>query len=100
MSPAWLRREASGNIVLGLHIQPGAKKTEIAGLHGDTLKIRLAAPPVDGKANECLIAFLAAELEVPRAQVELASGAASRRKRLRINGASAEAIARFLTRMA
>lgn len=98
MNPAWLRREASGNIVLSLHIQPGAKKTEIAGLHGDTLKIRLAAPPVDGKANECLIAFLAEELEVPRAQVGLASGATSRRKRLQISGASAEAIARFLTK--
>jgi uncharacterized protein (TIGR00251 family) len=96
MSPAWLRREASGNIVLGLHIQPGAKKTEIAGLHGDTLKIRLAAPPVDGKANECLIAFLAEELAVPRAQVELASGATSRRKWLRVKGASEEAIARLI----
>lgn len=98
MNPAWLRREAAGCLTLSLHIQPGAKKTEIAGLHGDTLKIRLAAPPVDGKANECLVAFLAKELEVPQAQVELASGATSRRKRLRIIGASAEAIARFLTR--
>jgi len=99
MNPVWFRREAAGSLTLSLHIQPGAKKTEIAGLHGDALKIRLAAPPVDGKANECLIAYLAKELEVPRAQVELASGASSRRKRLRINGASAEAIARFLTRM-
>ncbi len=99
MNPVWFRREAAGILTLSLHIQPGAKKTEIAGLHGDALKIRLAAPPVDGKANECLIAYLAKELEVPRAQVELASGASSRRKRLRINGASAEAIARFLTRM-
>ncbi len=98
MKPAWLRREAAGCLTLSLHIQPGAKKTEIAGLHGNTLKIRLAAPPVDGKANECLVAFLAKELEVPQAQVELASGATSRRKRLRIIGASAEAIARFLTR--
>jgi uncharacterized protein (TIGR00251 family) len=100
MNPAWFRREAAGSFTLSLHIQPGAKKTEIIGLHGDALKIRLAAPPMDGKANECLIAFLAEELGVPRAQVELASGASSRRKRLRINGASAEAIARFLTRMA
>ena len=98
MNPAWFRREAAGCLTLSLHIQPGAKKTEIAGLHGDTLKIRLAAPPVDGKANECLVAFLAKELEVPQAQVELASGATSRRKRLLIIGASAEAIARFLTR--
>lgn len=96
MSPAWLRREASGNIVLSLHIQPGAKRTEIAGLHGEALKIRLAAPPVDGKANECLIAFLAEQLAVPRAQVGLIGGAASRRKRLRVKGASEEVIARLI----
>ena len=96
MNPAWFRRETAGSLTLSLHIQPGAKKTEIAGLHGDTLKIRLAAPPVDGKANECLVAFLAKELEVPQAQVELASGATSRRKRLRVKGASEEAIARLI----
>ncbi len=96
MNPTWFRREATGCLTLSLHIQPGAKKTEIAGLHGDALKIRLAAPPVDGKANECLVAFLAKELEVPQAQVELASGATSRRKRLRVKGASEEAIARLI----
>ena len=47
----WYRVAADGHITLTLHIQPGAKKTEFAGLHGDALKIRLAAPPVDGKAN-------------------------------------------------
>lgn len=96
MSPAWLRREASGNVVLGLHIQPGAKKTEIAGLHGGALKIRLAAAPVEGKANASLIAFLAEQLGVPRAQVDLIGGEASRRKRLRVKGASEEAIARLI----
>ena len=55
----WLRIAADGRITLTLHIQPGAKKTEFAGLHGDALKIRLAAPPVDGKANEALIKFVA-----------------------------------------
>lgn len=98
MTTPWLRREASGSLVLSLHVQPGARKTEIAGLHGDALKIRLAAPPADGKANECLIAFLAEQLEVPRARVELIGGATSRQKRLRISGASAEAIAGFLSR--
>lgn len=90
--PAWLRRETSGDIVLTLHIQPGAKKTEIAGLHGEALKIRLVAPPVDGKANDCLIAFLAEALDVPRAQVELISGHGSRQKRVRVRGATPQAV--------
>ncbi|MBI4989276.1 MAG: YggU family protein [Rhodocyclales bacterium] len=96
MTACWLRREASGSLVLSLHVQPGAKKTEIVGLHGEALKIRLAAPPVDGKANESLVEFLAEQLEVPRAQVELIGGATSRQKRLRVRGASDEAIARLL----
>lgn len=90
---SWLRADGDG-VVLTLHIQPGAKKTEVAGLHGDALKIRLAAPPVDGKANEALIAFLAKALGVPKANVELVSGQTSRAKRLRVAGvapAAAEA---------
>lgn len=75
----WLR-ENGGASVLTLHIQPGAKKTEIAGLHGDALKIRLAAPPVDGKANAALIDFVATCLGLPKSAVELRSGLSSRRK--------------------
>lgn len=81
----WLRADAGG-VVLSLHIQPGAKRTETAGLHGDALKIRLAAPPVDGKANEALIAYLAKRLDVPKSRVELISGQTSRAKRVRIDG--------------
>ena len=65
-------------------MQPGAKRTEIAGSHGDALKIRLAAPPVDGRANEALLAFLAEAFGVPARQVTLLSGATGRRKRVRI----------------
>jgi uncharacterized protein (TIGR00251 family) len=97
MTAAWVRQDASGSLTLRLHIQPGARKTEIVGSHGEALKIRLAAPPVDGKANAALIAFLAGELGVPKAQVELVGGASSRGKLLRVSGASAEAIARFLS---
>ena len=98
MRPGWYRQETSGDLVFNLHIQPGAKKTEIVGLHGDALKIRLAAAPVDGKANASLAAYLAKQLDVPRSQVELISGAASRKKRLRVKGAAARALAEFLSR--
>lgn len=87
---SWLRADGDG-VMLTLHIQPGAKKTEVAGLHGDALKIRLAAPPVDGKANEALVAFVAKTLGVPKANVELVSGQTSRAKRLRVAGVAAAA---------
>ncbi|MEN9480418.1 MAG: hypothetical protein RLZZ298_1813 [Pseudomonadota bacterium] len=91
----WLRVAADGRITLTLHIQPGAKKTEFAGLHGDALKIRLAAPPVDGKANEALIKFVAETLKLPKSAVTLKSGQTSRRKVLEVIGAEARAIAGF-----
>jgi uncharacterized protein (TIGR00251 family) len=90
---SWLRADGDG-VVLTLHIQPGAKRTECAGLHGEALKIRLAAPPVDGKANEALVAFLAKALGVPKSRVELVSGEASRAKRVRVAGVDAELVRR------
>lgn len=72
--------------LLSLHIQPGARKTEIAGLYDGALKLRLAAPPVDGKANEALLHYLAERLGLPRRALELKSGATSRRKLVRVNG--------------
>lgn len=90
----WFRVASDGRITLTLHIQPGAKKTEFAGLHGDALKIRLAAPPVDGKANEALIKFVAGVLRLPKSAVNLKSGQTSRRKVLEVVGATAEAVAR------
>lgn len=76
---SWLQAHAE-RVTLTLHIQPGAKKTEINGLHGEALKIRLAAPPVDGKANAALIEFLAVRLGIARSLVSLKSGLSSRRK--------------------
>ena len=79
----WLHR--NGQIArLTLHIQPGARKTEIVGLYGDALKIRLAAPPVDGKANAALMEFIADRLGIPRRAVCLISGQTSRRKTLEL----------------
>lgn len=71
----------SGNTVrLTLHVQPGARKTEVAGEHGDCLKIRLAAPPVDGKANAALLAWLADCFSVGKRAVTLQAGDKSRHK--------------------
>ena len=90
---SWLSRAADGSVILTLHIQPGAKKTEITGLHGEALKIRLAAPPVDGKANAALIAFLAKACGVSKSAVELVSGDTCRAKRVRVSGADAAWVA-------
>lgn len=82
--------------MLSLYVQPGAKKTEVVGLHGGALKIRLAAPPVDGKANECLLEYVADTLNVPKRQVTLVSGLSSRSKRVVVVGMTAEEIERRL----
>lgn len=82
----WYRLGADGCVTLTLHIQPGARTTELAGLHGDALKIRLAAPPVDGKANAALIDFIADRLGIARSAVRLKSGQSSRRKVLEVSG--------------
>jgi uncharacterized protein (TIGR00251 family) len=79
MQPNWYRRDGE-NITLTLHVQPGAKRNEIAGLHGDALKIRLAAPPIEGRANEALLKFIAKLFDVPLRQVELKRGEQSRHK--------------------
>ena len=87
MTVTWRREESSAGqvaIVLALHVQPGAKCTEVAGPHGNAIKIRLAAPPVDGKANAELLRFLADVFGVPLRNVTLARGEASRQKVVRI----------------
>ena len=79
----WCREEGDA-LLLALHVQPGAKRTEVAGPHGDALKIRLAAPPVDGKANAELLRFLADAFGVPQRAVTLVRGEVSRQKTVRI----------------
>lgn len=93
---SWLHAEAQ-SVTLTLHIQPGAKKTEVAGEHGEALKIRLHAPPVEGQANAHLIAFLAQRLAVPKAAVTLISGATSRAKRVRITHVDAAQVRQALS---
>ena len=72
------------DLILDCHLQPKASRDEFAGLHGERIKIRLTAPPVDGKANAQLLAFLAAAFAVGKSQVSLESGQQSRQKRVRI----------------
>jgi uncharacterized protein (TIGR00251 family) len=68
--------------VLELHVQPGAKRSEFAGKHGERTKVRLAAPAVDNKANEALVEFLADYYRVPKKNVTITSGVRSRAKRV------------------
>jgi uncharacterized protein (TIGR00251 family) len=74
---------------LAVRLHPGAKKNDVTGLHAGAVKISLTAPPVDGRANEALIEFVASLLRIPRARVALVSGMTSRMKMLRITGKSA-----------
>ncbi len=79
MSPVWFSLH-DGLVTLTLHVQPGGKRTEIVGLHGDALKIKLAAPPVEGKANQALLRYIADRFAVPLRNVELKQGELSRHK--------------------
>ena len=94
-APVWWRVGRDGRVTVAFHVQPGAKKTEVSGPHGDALKIKLAAPPVDGKANACLLAFVAATLGVPKAAVALKSGQTSRQKVVEISSAPADGARRL-----
>jgi uncharacterized protein (TIGR00251 family) len=88
----WRREEGDGAahaLVLNLHVQPGAKRTEIAGTHGEALKIRLAAPPVEGRANAALLRWLADAFGVPQRAVSLVRGETSRQKTVRITAPKA-----------
>ena len=86
----YLREQGDGNsISLSIHVQPKASRTRIAGLHGDAVKLCITSPPVDGKANGAVIQFFAKLFKIPRASVTIASGEASRDKRLVLAGISA-----------
>jgi len=82
---AWFRHD-NDRLILTIHAQPGAKRTGIQGLHGDALKIRVAAPPVEGAANDELRRFLAQSFEVALRDVEQLAGLTSRAKRFVIRG--------------
>lgn len=81
--PAWCRREGE-DLVLALRVQPRAARDELAGPHGDRLRVRITAPPVDGRANAHLLRFLADCFGVPTASVRLERGETGRDKQVRI----------------
>lgn len=89
--PAIVRDSERGALVT-VHVQPGSSRTECVGIHGDAIKIRLAARPIDGAANDELLRFIADQCAVPRANVRIDAGAASRRKRLSVKGLTAQVL--------
>jgi len=95
MSTPWLRQIGQGCVVLSLHVQPNARCTEFAGLYGEAIKLRLAAPPVDGKANQALCSFIAEFCKVPRRAVRLLSGESARAKRVQVEGVDEETLRRL-----
>ena len=90
-----IRSNGSG-VFLSCHVQPGAKRTAVSGVYGTALKIALAAPPVDGKANKELCVFLAKKLNLPKSAVSLVSGQTSRDKVVFLPGVTAAALAAAL----
>lgn len=80
------------HVRLRVHVQPRASRTEIVGEHGDSIKIRIAAPPVDGEANAELERFVAKLLGVARSHVRVVSGESSRQKVLDIEGVSSATV--------
>lgn len=89
MPPNWYRRNGEV-ITLTLHVQPGAKRSEIAGLHGEALKIKLAAPPIEGRANDALLKFIADVFAVPLRDAELKLGGQSRHKVVAVTGSKVD----------
>jgi uncharacterized protein (TIGR00251 family) len=92
MEPGFARDVPDG-CTLTVRVHPGAKKNSVTGIHAEAVKIALTAPPIDGKANESLIAFLADILRLPRARIAIVAGLTSRTKTLRITGKSASEVA-------
>lgn len=95
MTP-WLEPGADG-VRLAVVVTPRASRTELAGVAGGRLRVRVAAPPVDGAANEELVRFLARSLGLGRSAVALAAGAAGRRKTVLVTGMTPDEVARRLS---
>jgi uncharacterized protein (TIGR00251 family) len=93
MSPFQPHRDGT---VIDLLVQPRASRSEIAGIHDGALRVRIAAPPVDGAANAAIIDFLSKQLKVRKSDIEITSGATGRRKRVLIRGIEPETVRQIL----
>jgi uncharacterized protein (TIGR00251 family) len=85
MSQSWCSAIAGG-VRIAVHVMPNAKKSEVSGLQGDAIKIRLQAPALEGRANEALIRFLAEALNLPRSAISITHGQTNKRKLLALTG--------------
>ncbi len=90
---------SSAGVSFSVKVQTGASNNSIVGVEGDNLKIRLAAPPVDGKANKVLIEFLARNLSVSKSQVQIHSGLSSKRKIIRVRNLDEQGFREFLSNL-
>jgi len=93
--PAWLRADGDG-VLIFVHLQPGARRTGQGGEHGGRLKVAVAPPPLEGRANDALVEWIAERLELPRRQVSVAAGLRSRDKTVRARGIVLGQAARLL----
>jgi len=99
VTPPWLRPVHNG-VELRILVQPRASRDQLVGIQGEELKVRLAAPPVEGAANAACCAFFAKLCRLPRSRVTLVAGESSRHKRLLLSGAEAAAVAAILEPLA
>lgn len=86
MSPPPYLQEQNNGLLLAVRVQPRASRTELAGIMGAELKVKVTAPPVDSAANDALVAFLATTLDLPKRAITLVRGQTSRHKLLRLEG--------------
>lgn len=92
--PSWYRRSGE-KLTLSLAVQPGARRTEVAGLHGELLKIRIAAPAADDRANTALIDFLSRAFDLPPSRIRIRAGRHARRKVVELDAPGADAESRL-----
>lgn len=88
-SRPFLRLLPNGDVVIDVHVIPNASRTQADGLHDQALRVRLHAPPVDGKANQALVAWLADTLGMAKSQLELVRGQTSKRKQVKVRAQAA-----------
>ncbi len=93
-----LHQGKDGSVFIKIYVQPRASKNGFAGIHGGALKLRITAPPVDGKANSMIIAILAKVLHIPKSNILLSSGQQSRQKRFKVTGLELDAIKDLLAK--